>query len=116
VSGAVAAKHTHGGRREVYEDPRIPNKFVPFIAVHERAEANAMARGMSYPDAHEKVAVPAERRAVKKAGMSWAKYTEQVAGYLSHIEHEHVCKAPRDTHVNPKVAIEKPAKRGRGRA
>lgn len=103
VSGAV--ENTKTGKVE--EDSHIPKKFRPFIAVHERAEAKAMKGGMGYEKAHDTVAIPAERAAVRKAGKSWKKYTEEVAGLLSHIEHEHVCKAPRNPHVDPKKAIRK---------
>ncbi len=103
VSGAVEDKKT--GKPEF--DRHIPKKFDKFLAVHEKAEAKAMKAGMSYKDAHTKVAVPAERRAVEKAGKSWKKYSEEVAGLLSHIEHEHVCKGPRHPHVDPRKAIRK---------
>lgn len=107
VSGAVAAKRGSGSKREVFVDPKIPRKFDRFLAVHERAEATAMAKGMSYSKAHLTVAVPAERKAVKKAGLDWKKYSEEIAGHLSHVEHERICRAPRSTHVSPKVAIKK---------
>lgn len=113
VSGAVASKKGAGAKRKVYVDKNIPKKFDKFLAVHERAEADAMDRGMSYSEAHTKVAIPAERRAVKKAGLDWDQYSQQIAGHLSHIEHERICKAPRGTHVNPKAAIEKPKRRAR---
>ena len=66
-----------------------------------------MKGGMPYAKAHATVAVPAERAAVEKAGKSWKKYTEEIAGLLSHIEHEHVCKGPRHPHVDPRRAIRK---------
>ena len=103
VSGSVEDKKT----KTVDIDEHIPAKFDRFLAVHERAEAKAMAKGMSYAKAHATVAVPAERKAVEKAGKSWKKYTEEVAGLLSHIEHEKICKAPRNPHVDPKKAIRK---------
>ena len=103
VSGAVEDKKT--GKPEF--DRHIPKKFDKFLAVHEKAEAKAMKAGMPYAKAHATVAVPAERKAVEKAGKSWKKYTEEVAGLLSHIEHEKVCKAPRNPHVDPKKAIRK---------
>ena len=108
VSGAVAAKRTvRGAKREVYVDPHIPAKYDRFLAVHERAEASAMAKGMSYAKAHSTVAVPAERKAVERAGLDWKKYSERIAGLLSHVEHERICKAPRGVHVDPKKAIRK---------
>ena len=107
VSGAVASKRGHGAKREVFVDPHIPAKYDRFLAVHERAEAAAMSKGMSYARAHSTVAVPAERKAVERAGMDWKKYSERIAGLLSHVEHERVCKAPRGVHVDPKKAIRK---------
>jgi len=107
VSGAVAAKSGRGAKREVYVDSHIPAKYDRFLAVHERAEAAAMSKGMSYAKAHSTVAVPAERKAVERAGLDWKKYSERIAGLLSHVEHERICKAPRGVHVDPKKAIRK---------
>ena len=72
VSGAVASKRSHGAKREVFVDPHIPAKYDRFLAVHERAEAAAMSKGMSYARAHSTVAVPAERKAVERANAKLA--------------------------------------------
>lgn len=101
VSGADSTKSG-----KVFVDRHIPKKFDKYLAVHERAESKAMSMGMSYRDAHVKVATPAERAAVRADGLSWKKYEEEINGYLSRIEHEKATRAPKaKLHVNPGRAI-----------
>ena len=64
----------------------FPEAIHPLV-VHESKEAKAMAEGMPYLQAHTKIATPAERAAVRAAGMSWKKYTDRIDGLLSKIEH-----------------------------
>jgi hypothetical protein len=106
VSGAVANKDEN----VVYIDKRIPPtedgiNLHKYLAIHEQAEKDAMARGMSYDDAHTNVATPAERAAVEADGVSWAKYSEIIDGHLKDIEKEKIEKAPPNPHVNPEAAV-----------
>ena len=116
VSGANSAKNPNG---PVYVDRRIP-EFSPtlkdrdgnpanlhkYLAIHERTEADAEARGLSYDKAHTDVATPAERAAVEADGVSWKGYTDEIDGYLSKIEHEKAANPPTEPlHVDPEAAI-----------
>jgi hypothetical protein len=116
VSGANSAKDPKG---PVYVDRRIP-EFSPtlkdrngqpanlwkYLATHERTEAEAEARGMPYLKAHTDVATPAERAAVEADGVSWKAYTDEIDGYLAHIEHEKAANPPTEPlHVDPGAAI-----------
>jgi len=114
-SGAVASKDPNG---PVYIDPRIPElsptlrdgegnpaNLHKYLTIHETAERKAMAEGMSYDDAHTKVATPAERAAVQADGVSWDGYTKEMDGFLSSIEHEKAENPPPNPHVDPESAI-----------
>lgn len=115
VSGAVASKDPNG---PVYVDRHIPElspkltdktgqpaNLHKYLAVHETNEREAMARGMSYADAHNKVATPAERAAVEADGVNWGEYTKEIDGYLDHVETEKEGNPPPDPHVDPDKAI-----------
>jgi hypothetical protein len=83
-----------------------PANLHKYLAVHETAEADAMKRGMSYDDAHTKVATPAERAAVEADGVDWNAYTKEMDGYLDHIEHEPNTNPPSgQMHIDPEDAI-----------
>lgn len=74
----------------VLVDCQIAKEFpeaVRPLVVHESKEAKAMAEGMPYLKAHTTVATPAEKAAVRAAGMDWKKYTDRIDGLLSKIEH-----------------------------
>lgn len=114
-SGANSSKDG----KVIYIDRRIP-QFSPavksktgkpanlwkYLGIHEESEAAAMARGMPYLKAHEKIATPLERKAVEADGCDWKKYTEEIDGYLRRIEREKVTRPPpANLHVNPDKAI-----------
>lgn len=102
-SGAVASAKEPN---VVYVDPRIPAVFHRFLAIHELVERRAMIDfGYDYNTAHTKFATPAERAAVEAAGLDWHKYTEEMDGYLSAIEHESVRETPPDPHIDPDEAV-----------
>jgi hypothetical protein len=83
-----------------------PANLHKYLAVHETTEADAMKRGMSYDEAHTKVATPAERAAVEADGVDWNAYTKEMDGYLDHIEHEpNTNPPPGQMHINPEDAI-----------
>ena len=83
-----------------------PANLHKYLAVHETVEADAMKRGMSYDDAHTKVATPAERAAVEADGVDWNAYTKEMDGYLDHIEHEpNTNPPPGQMHIDPEDAI-----------
>jgi hypothetical protein len=83
-----------------------PANLHKYLAVHEAVEADAMKRGMSYDDAHTKVATPAERAAVEADGVDWNAYTKEMDGYLDHIEHEaNTNPPPGQMHIDPEDAI-----------
>jgi hypothetical protein len=47
-----------------------------------------------------------ERKAVEADGISWKAYSEEIDGFLDHIEHEKVTrKPPPHLHVDPQSAI-----------
>jgi hypothetical protein len=106
-SGAVASER-HPGL--TYVDYRMPDKFWPFLAVHEQTERKAMQAGMPYARAHTQIATPAERDAVQQEGRafgySWERYTRAIDGELEHIETEHGERPPPpDPHVNIADAV-----------
>jgi hypothetical protein len=102
-SGAVASKNNP---EVVYVDPRIPEKFRKYLAVHEEVERHEMlVNGRSYLDAHTNFATPAEKAAVEEDGLDWNKYTHEIDGYLDTIEHESAPNPPPDPHVNIADAI-----------
>lgn len=76
-----------------------------YLSVHEQSERYAMARGLSYDDAHSKVAEPAEHRAVEEDGGDWKEYTHHMDGLLAKIEHEKVKNPPPDPHIDPVKAV-----------
>ena len=87
-----------------------PANLRKYLAVHEEEEAKGQKQGMSYAKAHSKCGTPSERKAVEADGINWKAYTEEMAGYLSHIEHEKVRKPPPvGEHVDPKKAIARAA-------
>lgn len=109
-SGANSSKTT------VYIDKSIP-QYSPrlkdkrgkpanlwkYLTVHETTEAKAMAKGMSYVQAHTTVATPAERKAVEADGVSWAAYTHEIDGYLDHTERKKAPMPP-GLHISPQQA------------
>jgi len=105
ISGAVSSKDIPG---LTYIDSHIPAQYHPFLALHEQEERKAMLGGMSYAEAHTKVATPIEKKAVEAAGLDWNKYTKSIDGHLSHIEHEHNTNPPPDPMISPKDADHDP--------
>jgi hypothetical protein len=101
-SGANSSKDING---PVYVDPRIPEPYRPFLAVHETVEQLLQAQGMKYLDAH-RVATAAEHAAVVRAGIPWDAYTHVMDGFLSATEGEKSGQLPPDLHVNPETADE----------
>lgn len=113
VSGADSKGDT------VYVDRRIPQfsrklrdksgkpaNLWKYLGIHETYEEAAQKRGFSYDRAHTKVATPMERRAVEADGVSWKAYSEEIDGYLDHIEKEKVTRPPPEgMHVDPETAI-----------
>jgi len=116
VSGADS-----DARGRVYVDRHIPAESptlrtasgmpVPLrldLALHELAEARGMREGMSYAKAHEKRGIPAERVLANALGIPYRAEQEEIAGYLSHVEHERATNAPRGAlHVDPRAAIKR---------
>lgn len=89
----------------VYIDHRIPEEFHKYLAVHERTEADLMAKGMAYQAAHLQ-ATAAEHAAVTADGLDWGNYTHRIDGYLDKIEHEKDDNPPPVAlHVSPETAM-----------
>ena len=104
-------------RSAIYIDRRIPQhskrlkdkngrpaNLWKYLSVHETHEAKHMSRGVGYDQAH-KIATAEERATVQRDGVSWPHYTQEINGYLSHIEHEKPKNPPpNDQHVAPRKA------------
>jgi hypothetical protein len=114
VSGANSSKDPNG---PVYVDRRIPQESPTLkddqgnpvnlwnsLQLHERVEADEMAKGKSYDEAH-KDATAAERELARRTGYDFDAYTKEMDGYLSSIEHEKAENPPTDTHIDPEAAI-----------
>ena len=79
------------------------------LNVHEQVEHYVMEkligqgvpRERAYLIAHHHFAVPAERDWIESRGLSWAHYTEEIAGHLDHIEHEHPANPPAGLYTRP---------------
>jgi hypothetical protein len=111
-SGANSKKKT------VYVDKRIPqydrNLLLPSgqpfdlyhaLAVHEMAEEQAMAKGMSYDKAHMTIATPLERHFVEQQGVKWSEYSKVIDGYLKETEKEKgKLDIPAGLHEDPEAA------------
>jgi hypothetical protein len=114
VSGANSSKDPNG---PVYIDKRIPQESPTLkddqgnpvnlwnsLQLHERVEADQMAAGKSYDEAH-KDATAAERELARRTGYDWEAYTKEIDGYLAHIEKEKAENPPTNTHIDPEQAI-----------
>lgn len=75
------------------------------LAEHEEDEEKEMKRGLPYKKAHP-LATQAEKTRANALGIPWRPLEDEIAGLLSHIEHEKVHNPPKNAlHVSPRAAI-----------
>ena len=97
--------------KTVYIDKRVPRTLVVkgksfdpagALAAHEEAEHRAMMSGKSYAAAHREDGLPAEKKVVDAAGVSWPTYQEQMHRLAEKVtEPEHPKNPPPDLYLKP---------------
>jgi len=97
--------------KTVYIDKRIPQKLVikgkafdpsSALVAHEEAEHKAMMAGKSYATAHKEDGLPAEKKVVDAAGVSWSAYQEQMHKLAEKVtEPEKTKNPPPDLYLKP---------------
>jgi len=97
--------------KTVYIDKRVPHTLVikgksfdpaGALVAHEEAEHKAMMGTKSYVAAHRENGLPAERKVVEAAGVSWPAYQEQMHKLAENVtEPEHPKNPPPDLYLKP---------------
>lgn len=117
VTGANSAKDPNGPTYidrhipqyspTLKDDHGIPVNLWNFLDLHERTEADAMAAGATYEEAHAE-ATQAERELARRTGIDFDAETKEMDGYLAHVEKENPQNPPaEELHVAPEVAMDK---------